>query len=111
MSGRKLTGARCRAEYQKGKNCIITISVPEKYLDYFDLVVYEWGLYPSRSEAIRNGIRTQIKKDIEHMKSIDDVLTWKKLIVKKHDIGNKKLQKTPDYLERNGIKVIRRLEY
>ncbi len=105
MNGLKYSRIRA-SKNPNGKAFIITISVPEKYLDYFDLVVGEWGLYPSRSEAIRQGIRTQIEKDLAHMKSVDDVIVWRKLLEKKPGVRIP----NPHFLEEQGIKVIRRLD-
>ena len=86
----------------KGQNprmCIVTINLPWAYLDFLDKQK-EWGLTPSRSEYIRTAVKRAMKEDIALMESIDRINECETL----EDV------KIPgDYLERNGIKVIRRL--
>ena len=42
---------------------MLTVYIPEKYLETLDLLVYE-KLFPNRSEAIRTAIRDLIQKEI-----------------------------------------------
>ena len=44
---------------------IVTINVPESYLDSIEKLVGEHGLYPSRSELIRVAVREFLIKELE----------------------------------------------
>jgi len=50
---------------RNGKMIIITINVPVSDLAYYNRLVNEFGLYPSRSEAIRTHLLRCIMEDLE----------------------------------------------
>ncbi len=49
---------------------LISLNLPEKYLDILEVLVAE-GRFPNRSEAIRVGIRDLIKTEFLIEKSVD----------------------------------------
>lgn len=49
---------------------IVTVNVPESYLDSIEKLIGEEGLYPSRSELIRVAVREFLLKEIEIAKKI-----------------------------------------
>ncbi|MFW9971086.1 MAG: ribbon-helix-helix domain-containing protein [Candidatus Odinarchaeota archaeon] len=44
---------------------IVTVNIPESYLDSIEKLVGEEGLYPSRSELIRVAVRDFLIKELE----------------------------------------------
>lgn len=50
---------------------IITINLPEKYLDAIK-VMNSFGLYPSRSEAIRTALRDFLSNELKMYNDLDE---------------------------------------
>ncbi|MBD3195938.1 MAG: ribbon-helix-helix protein, CopG family [Candidatus Lokiarchaeota archaeon] len=50
---------------------IITINLPEKYLDAIQ-TLNDLGVYPSRSEAIRNALSDFLSDEIKMYEELDD---------------------------------------
>jgi len=50
---------------------IVTINIPESYLDAIAELVGEKGLYPSRSELIRVAVRQFLLKELEIAKKME----------------------------------------
>ncbi|MBD3212439.1 MAG: ribbon-helix-helix protein, CopG family [Candidatus Lokiarchaeota archaeon] len=48
---------------------IVTVNVPESYIDVIEKLVGENGLYPSRSELIRCAVREFLIKELRMAKS------------------------------------------
>ena len=49
---------------------IVTVNVPESYIEAIKKLVGEKGLYPSRSELIRCAVREFLLKELEMAKNI-----------------------------------------
>ena len=50
---------------------IITINLPEKYLDAIQ-ILNDMNLYPSRSEAIRTALSNFLSKELKMYNDLDD---------------------------------------
>lgn len=50
---------------------IVTVNIPESYLDAIAELVGEGGLYPSRSELIRVAVRKFLLKELEIAKKME----------------------------------------
>ncbi len=50
---------------------IITINLPEKYLDAIQ-ILNDLGMYPSRSEAIRVALHNFLANELKMYKDLDD---------------------------------------
>ena len=81
---------------QNPRRCIVTINLPWAYLDFLDKQK-EWGLTPSRCEYIRTAVKRAMEIDIAFMESVDRL----------NECETLEEVRIPDYLERNGIKVLR----
>jgi Arc/MetJ-type ribon-helix-helix transcriptional regulator len=51
---------------------IITVNLPESYLDAIEKLVGDKGLYPSRSELIRCAVRKLLLKEIKMAKQLKE---------------------------------------
>jgi len=49
---------------------IVTVNVPESYIDAIEKLIGENGLYPSRSELIRCAVREFLLKELSMAKNI-----------------------------------------
>lgn len=49
---------------------IVTVNVPESYVEAIEKLIGENGLYPSRSELIRCAVREFLLKELKMAKSI-----------------------------------------
>ena len=49
---------------------IVTINVPESYIDAIAKLTGDGGLYPSRSELIRNAVREFLLKELRLAKAM-----------------------------------------
>jgi antitoxin ParD1/3/4 len=93
---------------------IVTVNVPESYIDAIEKLVGENGLYPSRSELIRVAVREFLLREMEMAKNIHKITNKAEL----DEFDNKKYIKIPvDKVDLNEpvrefktYKVIRRLE-
>ena len=99
-SGRTITTLGYQQEGSNPQMAIVTINVPVPYLASIEKII-DWGMAPSRSEYIRTTIKEAIRKDIDFMMFVDQLIEAKK---------PSDLKVPKGYLEANGIKVIRRLE-
>ena len=50
---------------------IVTVNVPESYLDSIEKLVGDEGLYPSRSELIRVAVKAYLMKELEMAENMD----------------------------------------
>ena len=94
---------------------IITVNIPESYLESVKKLVGEGGLYPSRSELIRVAVREFL---IKELKRANEMIKYKDVEVEEFD--EEKLVRVPiDKINENGdpviefktYKIIKRLEY
>lgn len=51
---------------------IVTVNVPESYIDAINRLIGENGLYPSRSELIRCAVREFLIKELQLAKNMPD---------------------------------------
>lgn len=65
---------------------IITINLPEKYLQAIQ-ILNDMGVYPSRSEAIRNALSDFLTKELKMFKDLDEE-SFKMLIRSKSNKNN-----------------------
>ena len=94
---------------------IVTVNVPEAYIEAIEKLVGGNGLYPSRSELIRVAVREFLLKELEMAKNIHkfkneseiDEFDEKKYIKIPIDSGNK----DEPVREFKTYKIIKRLEY
>ncbi len=94
---------------------IVTVNVPESYIDAIEKLVGENGLYPSRSELIRCAVREFLLKELEMAKNIHKIKNKSDI----DEFDNKKYIKIPvDKVNKNEpvrefktYKIIKRLEY
>lgn len=94
---------------------IVTVNIPEEYLESIKRLVGEGGLYPSRSELIRCAVREFL---IKEMKNANEMIKYKEAEVEKFD--DKNFVKVPvNKLNENNepirafktYKILKRLEY
>ncbi|MHA1733227.1 MAG: CopG family ribbon-helix-helix protein [Promethearchaeota archaeon] len=50
---------------------IITINLPNAYVEALEKLTAELGIYPSRSEAIREALRLFVEKELDIAESIE----------------------------------------
>ncbi|TFF93397.1 MAG: ribbon-helix-helix protein, CopG family [Promethearchaeota archaeon] len=94
---------------------IVTVNVPESYIDVIGRLVGENGLYPSRSELIRCAVREFLIKELKMAKSIQKYNTKSEM----QHFDDKKYVRVPveDVNEDEPVrefktyKIIKRLEY
>ncbi len=94
---------------------IVTVNVPESYIDAIKRLVGENGLYPSRSELIRCAVREFLIKELRLAKNmtdynksdVDDYDKEKFVRVPIVDSDNKKAH----VQEFKTYKIIKRLEF
>ncbi len=94
---------------------IVTVNVPESYIDAIKRLVGENGLYPSRSELIRCAVREFLIKELRLAKNmpdynksdVDDYDKEKFVRVPIVDSDNKKTH----VQEFKTYKIIKRLEF
>ena len=81
---------------------IVTVNIPEKYIDLINNLIGENGLYPSRSELIRVAVREFLIKELKMARKLtkyDEVFDDKNFVrvpIKKKEFKT--------------LKIIRRLE-
>ncbi|MHA1149848.1 MAG: ribbon-helix-helix domain-containing protein [Promethearchaeota archaeon] len=99
---------------------IVTVNVPEAFLEKIDILIGEDGLYPSRSELIRCAVRDFLLKELKlarktamHYEPVPDNLA-------EFDLEDKNYVRIPmDTRDENNepkrefktYKIIKRLEY
>ncbi len=94
---------------------IVTVNVPESYIDAIEKLVGENGLYPSRSELIRCAVREFLLKELEMAKNIHKYKN--KSDIEEFDDNNyikipvDNTDKDEPVREFKTYKIIKRLEY
>ena len=102
---------RIKSEFLK----IITVNLPESYLDYIAILIdKDTGIYPSRSEYIREAVRIKILEDMKMMQYIKD-MNSKKIDPVEH-LDPEKYVKIPytngaGEIEYKTHTIVKRLEY
>ncbi|NVM35990.1 MAG: ribbon-helix-helix protein, CopG family [Candidatus Lokiarchaeota archaeon] len=94
---------------------IVTVNVPESYLDSIKKLVGENGLYPSRSELIRVAVRDFLLREL---KMADNMAKYKETEIESFDDENfvrvpveRLNEKDEPVREFKTYKIIKRLEY
>jgi antitoxin ParD1/3/4 len=94
---------------------IVTVNIPESYLDSIEKLVGEDGLYPSRSELIRVAVRDFLLREL---KLATNLVKYKEAELEKFDDENfvrvpiEKLNEDKEPVrEFKTYKIIKRLEY
>jgi Arc/MetJ-type ribon-helix-helix transcriptional regulator len=94
---------------------IVTVNIPESYLDSIEKLVGENGLYPSRSELIRVAVRDFLLREL---KLADNMARYKETEIE--DFDNENYVRVPvERLDPEGepvrefktYKIIKKLEY
>jgi len=94
---------------------IVTVNIPESYLESIERLIGDGGLYPSRSELIRCAVRDFLIKELERA---NEMIKYKEVDVQ--EIDDKNFVRVPiDTLDENDepvrdfktYKIIKRLEY
>ncbi|MHA1292568.1 MAG: ribbon-helix-helix domain-containing protein [Promethearchaeota archaeon] len=94
---------------------IVTVNIPESYIEAIEKLIGENGLYPSRSELIRCAVREFLLKELKMAKNIvkytepeEESLDEKNFVrvpIEKKDDNNEPVREFKTY------KILRRLEY
>jgi Arc/MetJ-type ribon-helix-helix transcriptional regulator len=98
---------------------IVTVNVPESYIDAIEKLVGENGLYPSRSELIRCAVREFLLREL---KIVTNVGKYKENEIDDYKEGfdaenfvrvpvERKNEKNEPIREFKTYKIIKRLEY
>ena len=94
---------------------IVTVNIPESYLESIKRLIGEEGLYPSRSELIRCAVRDFL---IKELKNAEEILKYQEAEVE--EIDDKNFVRVPnDTLDENNepvrefktYKIISKLDY
>lgn len=94
---------------------IVTVNVPESYIDAIEKLIGEDGLYPSRSELIRCAVREFLLKELKMVKQIakfkdEPIEDFDETNFVRVPVDNKKDSNEP-VREFKTYKIIRRLEH
>ena len=94
---------------------IVTVNIPESYLESIERLIGENGLYPSRSELIRVAVREFL---IKELRRANEMIKFKEIEVEKLDDKNfvrvpiEKMDKNNEPVrEFKTYKIVKRLEY
>lgn len=94
---------------------IVTVNIPETYIESIQRLVGENGLYPSRSELIRCAVRDFL---IKELKRANEMIRYKEVEVEELDDENfvrvpveKMDENNEPVREFKTYKIIKRLEY
>jgi len=94
---------------------IVTVNIPETYLESIKRLIGEDGLYPSRSELIRCAVRDFL---IKELKRANEIIRYKEVEVEKIDDKNyvrvpieKMDENNEPVREFKTYKIVKRLEY
>ncbi|MFX0106224.1 MAG: ribbon-helix-helix domain-containing protein [Candidatus Hodarchaeota archaeon] len=94
---------------------IVTVNIPESYLDSIEKLVGENGLYPSRSELIRVAVRDFLLREL---KMANDMAKYNEAEIEDFDDENyvrvpieRLNEKDEPVREFKTYKIIKRLEY
>jgi len=100
-----------RRNYMK----IVTVNIPETYLESIKRLIGGDGLYPSRSELIRCAVRDFL---IKELKRANEIIKYKEVEVEKIDDKNyvrvpieKMDENNEPVREFKTYKIVKRLEY
>jgi Arc/MetJ-type ribon-helix-helix transcriptional regulator len=94
---------------------IVTVNIPESYLESIERLIGEDGLYPSRSELIRCAVRDFL---IKELRRANEMIKFKE--VKVEELDDKNFVRVPiEKMDENNepvrefktYKIIKRLEY
>ncbi len=94
---------------------IVTVNIPESYLDSIERLIGENGLYPSRSELIRCAVREFL---IKELRNANEMIKYKEIEVEELDDKNfvrvpieKMDENNEPVREFKTYKIVKRLEY
>lgn len=94
---------------------IVTVNIPESYLESIKRLIGENGLYPSRSELIRVAVREFL---IKELRMANEMIKYKEVEVEKLDDKNfvrvpieKMNENNEPVREFKTYKIVKRLEY
>ncbi|MHA1755483.1 MAG: ribbon-helix-helix domain-containing protein [Promethearchaeota archaeon] len=99
---------------------IVTVNVPESYVDAMEKLVGEDGLYPSRSELIRCAVREFLIKELKLAKNMTNFSDSLDEEFDDFNMNNDKFVRIPiekkdknegSKIEFKTYKIVRRLEY
>ncbi len=79
---------------------ILTVNLPIHYINRIEMLIKN-GLYPSRSEAIRNAIREFLLVEFKMIERMNDTIEKERKNREEEDAN---------WLKENGISILRRLE-
>ena len=94
---------------------IVTVNVPESYIDAIEKLIGEGGLYPSRSELIRCAVRDFLLREL---RNANDLLKYNETEIE--DFDDEKFVRVPiEKVNENSepvrefktYKIVKRLEY
>ncbi len=83
---------------------IVTVNIPESYIETIAKLVGNHGLYPSRSELIRVAVREFL---IKELKMANDMAMHKEPEVKADDFDDKKFVRVPIVRRNEGNEPVR----
>ena len=94
---------------------IVTVNIPESFIESIERLTGEGGLYPSRSELIRCAVREFL---IKELKIANEMIKYKEVSVEKLDDKNfvrvpfeKMDENNEPVREFKTYKIVKRLEY
>ena len=94
---------------------IVTVNIPESYLESIKRLIGENGLYPSRSELIRCAVREFL---IKELRNANEMIKYKEVEIEKIDDKNfvrvpieKMDENNEPVREFKTYKIVKRLEY
>lgn len=94
---------------------IVTVNIPESYLDSIEKLVGHNGLYPSRSELIRVAVRDFLLREL---KMANDMVKYNEAEIEEFDDENyvrvpveRLNEKDEPIREFKTYKIVKRLEY
>lgn len=94
---------------------IVTVNIPESYLESIERLIGENGLYPSRSELIRCAVREFL---IKELRRANEMIKYKEVEIEKLDDKNfvrvpieKMDENNEPVREFKTYKIVKRLEY
>ena len=94
---------------------IVTVNIPESYLESIKRLIGENGLYPSRSELIRCAVREFL---IKELRRANEIIKYKEVSIEKIDDKNfvrvpieKMDENNEPVREFKTYKIVKRLEY
>lgn len=89
---------------------IVTVNVPESYIEAIEKLIGENGLYPSRSELIRCAVREFLLKELNAVKNMAKYHSEPEIDFDETKFVRVPVNKEP-VQEFKTYKILRRLEY